>query len=934
MSDNSFLKKFAQEIAGKYKDPAKLCIVLPTKRAVTFLKQELADAYGKTFWAPDFYSLGEFVEDLSATRKEERFILILELYEAYLSVVKEEPEDLGSFLKWAPTLLSDFAEIDRYLIAPENIFNYINEARALEYWNVNGEPLTDAQKHYLHFWKLLGDIYYAFQKHLSNKGIAYSGSQFREVASNIVKLTDELKWDKVVFAGFNALSTAEEKIIYTLVKRGVAEIFWDADDYYLRPNEQEAGRFMRRIIKKYPNIPFQWSGNEISTSTKKINIVTCNTDAAQTNYAGLVLQEHYQEESGVKTAVILNSEDLLIPLLYNLPDSVKAANITMGYSLKNAPLNSFVNAILDCWGNHRGKEESKAYYFRSVFQVIDHPYFHYLLPESIKEIQALKEELVDKNVIYVGAKRFEKHFATAEINTLLFNNSTTSAQFIEVLLKIIALLKQGIAQAKISDLEKSIQTEYLYTYTLVFRKFLRLTAVSEHLNKVNIKVFKKLVNQLVASESLSFFGEPLKGLQIMGMLETRLLDFDRIVMLSVNEGVLPQGKKENSFIPYDIKRELGLPTHHDHDAVFANHFYRLLHQVKNLDLVYVNGQNDFGAASERSRFIEQLLFELPRINPNVEFNEFSHSPSPVLDEITVQFPKDEKTLSKIKNRLEKGISPSALNKFIACPLDFFYRYILKLGEAEEVEENLKHSTFGTCVHHALELLFEPHLKKNLLAKDIQSMEKQVLPILTKKFLEFLSKEDLMTGNNLLTFEVAQQYVRNFLKLEIKNIVEAQNKKIDYRVISQEDELVGAIEIPVGGELVKVKVKGFADRISQLGEQVQLIDYKTGNVTSTDLSFTNWEDLAMKPAKSKALQLALYGFAYLQQNESVNEFVAGIYSFRNLGSGLLQLKCNRKQVSAEDLRVNMPKVIELIVQNMLSANNKIEHNEEAKYCNYC
>lgn len=933
MESNSFLKRFALDIADRFKKPENICIVLPTKRAVTFLKQELAKAYGKTFWAPGFYSLGEFVEELSSTRKEERFVLVLELYEAYLTVVKDEPEDLGSFLKWAPTLLSDFAEIDRYLIEPENIFSYINEARALEYWNVNGEPLTDAQKHYLHFWQLLGDIYHAFQKHLAKKGVAYSGSQFREVAKNIIELEEKLKWGKVIFAGFNALSSAEDKIIYSLIKRGRAEIFWDADDY-LRSNEQEAGRFMRRIIKKHPNVPFQWSVNDIATTSKKINIVACNTNAAQTHYAGLVLQEHYKEQSGTKTAVILNSEDLLIPLLYNLPENVNAANITMGYSLKNSPLTSFVNAVLDCWGNFRGKEEKKAYYYRSVFQIIDHPYFHYLLPGEMKAVQALKSELVDKNVIYVGEKRFEKHFEGAEINRLLFNDQTKSSELIQTLLGIIGLLKEGIAEANISDLEKSIQTEYLYTYTLIFRKFLKLTELSEHLNEVNIKVFKKLINQLVSSETLSFFGEPLKGLQIMGMLETRLLDFDRIVMLSVNEGVLPQGKKENSFIPYDIKREFGLPTHHDHDAVFANHFYRLLHKVKDLDLVYLNGQNDFGAASERSRFIEQLLFELPRINPKVEFKEISHSPSPVLDEIEVEFPKDEKTISEIITRLEKGISPSALNKFIACPLDFFYRYVLKLGEAEEVEENLKHSTFGTCVHYALEMLFDPYLKKNLLAQDIKAMEKKVLSLLTNKFQEFLSKEDLTTGNNLLTFEVAQQYVRNFLKLEIKNIVEAQDRKLDYRVLSQEDELVGEVGVPYKGGVVKVKVKGFADRIGQLGDQIQLIDYKTGNVTSTELGFSNWEDLATKSGKSKALQLALYGYAYLQQNPTVDNFVAGIYSFRNLGAGLLQLKHNRKLVTAEDLRTNMPQVIEMIVNNMLSQENKIQHNPDAKYCNYC
>lgn len=931
---DSFLKQFAQDIASRFESPKDICIVLPTKRAVTFLKQELAEAYKKTFWAPQFYSLGEFVEQLSDYKKDERLILVLELYEAYLSVVKEEPEDLGSFLKWAPTLLADFAEIDRYLIEPRNIFNYINEARALEYWNVNGEPLTDAQKHYLHFWKLLGEIYHAFNKQLSLKGKAYAGMQFREVAQQIVELESKIEYSKVIFSGFNALSAAEEKIVYTLVKSGKAEIFWDADDYYLKPKEQEAGRFMRRIIKKYPNIPFRWSGNGIASQAKEINIVACNTDSAQTHYAGSVLQEVFNERKATRTAVILNNEDLLLPLLYNLPQNINAANITMGYSLKLSPLTTFVNSCLDCWSNYRGIDENKAFYFKSVFKVIEHPYFSHLAADYKTEIQTLKQELVKKNVIYVGINRFNSHFGDAPFVGLLFNKLTDTHNLVEILLKILSLLKLGISNAKLSDIEKSIQTEYLYTYTVIFRKFLRLVEESKHLKKIPIKIFKKLLHQLVSSESLSFFGEPLKGLQIMGMLETRLLDFERIIMLSVNEGVLPQGKKDNSFIPYDIKREFGLPTHHDHDAVFANHFYRLLHKVKKLDLVYLNGQNDFGASTERSRFIEQLNFELPLINKQVKINELSHSPSPELKDLEIDFEKNEKSIELIIQKLEKGISPSALNKFIACSLDFYYRYILKLGEADEVEESLKHSTFGTCVHNTLEILFEPYLKKNLLTLDIKSMEKKVLKILTDQFLQHLSKEDLMTGNNLLIFEVAQQYVRNFLAFEIKNIVESQAKQQEYIVVSQEEKIHWTIPVIIEGKTIKVKVEGFADRIGLVGDQLQLVDYKTGNVTNTELGFKTWDELAEKPIKSKAFQLALYGYVYLMQNPDMNDFVAGIYSFRNLKSGLLQLTWNRKVVTANDLRENFPYVIEKIVHKMVGSSNKFEHNPDAKYCNYC
>jgi len=931
---DSFLQKFAREIAERFESPENLCVVLPTKRAVAFLKQELAKVYKKTFWAPEFYSLDEFVEMYSVQKKEDKLLLVLDLYEAYLKVVKEEPEDIGSFLKWAPTLLSDFSDIDRYLINPKNIFNYINEARALEYWNVNGEPLTEAQKNYLHFWKLLGDIYHAFQEKLSEKGTAYAGVQYRCLAKSINTVDPEIKFSKVFFAGFNALSVSEEKIIYTLVKKGKAEVFWDADDYYLKSNEQEAGRFMRRILKKYPTIPFAWSEKNISKGQKTINVVACNTDSAQTHYAGSILQKTFDQKKATRTAVVLNNEDLLLPLLYNLPSNVNAANITMGYSLKLAPLTTFINACFDCWSNYRGPINQKAFYFKSIFQIIEHPYFSHLAIDFMSEIQDLKNELTKKNVIYVGIKRFQKHFKQASFIPLLFNVHSDAIGTMNAMLKLLGLLKEGIEKANLSDIEKSIQIEYLYTYTIIFRKFLRVLDTSKHLKTISVKIVKKLINQLVASESISFFGEPLKGLQIMGMLETRLLDFDRIIMLSVNEGVLPKGKKDNSFIPYDIKREFGLPTHHDHDAVFANHFYRLLQRGKQIDLVYLNGQNDFGASTEKSRFIEQILVELPLVNPEVTIQEISYTPSPELNKIDVEFKKDHKSIDAIVKKLERGISPSAINNFISCSLDFYYRYILKLGEADEVEENLKHSTFGTCIHNTLELLFEPYLKKSILVQDLQSMDKKITSILTVQFQDYLSKEDLMTGNNLLTFEVANQYIKNFLELEIKNVLKAQSIKLDYRILSQENKINFIVPVEISGKKINVKIEGFADRIGLYGNQIQLIDYKTGSVSSADLSFKSWSELAENPKKSKALQLALYGYIYLMQNPEINDFVSGIYSFRNLQSGLLQLKCKGKKVTAQDIRDNFAEVIELVVINMLSTPSAFKHNVEAKYCNYC
>lgn len=931
----TFLKELAHEIASRFDEPRDLCVVLPTKRAVVFFKQELAKAYNTTFWAPEFHSLGEFVEKLSEVKKEDKLLLILELYNSYLKVVKGEPEDLEAFLKWAPTLLADFAEIDRYLIDPNNLFSYINEARALEYWNINGEPLTDAQKKYLHFWKLLGDIYYQFNKDLKEKNKAYAGMQFRIVAENINSILDNPPFKKVIFAGFNALSEAEEKIIYRLIKSDLAEVFWDGDDYYVNRKEQEAGTFMRRIKRKYPTIPFNWSKKHLETINKNINIIACNTDLAQTQYASEVLQKNYKSEKGQKTAVVLNNEELLLPLLYNLPDNVKAANITMGYNLKLTPLASFINICLDIWINNKVEKKIKYYYFKNIFRLLEHPYFSFVTNEDNVQLKALKTNLIKRNVIYIGKIDFEAYFPNSPLLEVLFYGSNMKSQDINnSFLKLFSLIKKSIEQVSLSDIEKSIHTEYLYSYTVILRKFGKLLDTSVHLKGIENRVYKKLLNQLVGSESLSFFGEPLKGLQVMGMLETRLLDFDNVILLSVNEGVLPQGRKENSFIPYDIKREFNLPTHTEHDAVFANHFYRLIQRASNVDLVYLNGKNDFGASTEKSRFIEQIEFELPRVNDKIKINKLGYSPTPKVNDLDIEFEKSEAIIAKIIAKLEKGISPSAFNKFIQCPLDFYYRYVLGLGEADEIEERLQHSTFGTCVHETLEELYKPYIGKPFKVEYIDAMKPLVNGILNDKFLAYLSLSDLKSGSNLLTFEVAQQYVNNFLKQEIKTIVKAKAKKQDYLVLQQEEALETVIPVEVYGIKINVKIRGFADRVGQLGSTVQLIDYKTGNVNSSDLSIRNWDDLAVNPKKSKALQLAIYGLAYLNTKETVTDFEGGIYSFRNFKSGLLTLKYKNKKVSALTIKEEVPVLVETIVKEMLNRVDLIKHNPESKYCNYC
>ena len=929
----SFLTKLSKTIAKECPRPENVLLVLPSRRAAIFLKSALAAAYNKTILAPQFYTFDDLVAELTSFSTEDRFSLFLKLHQCYQELLQEEGEEgenLESFLNWAPTLISDFNDIDRYGINGPDLFSSINEVRALETWNINGEPLTQTQEEYIALWKRIGKLYHRFKADLVEQETGYAGLAYRIASENIDLEDDKLDYDHIYFAGFNALSNTEETIVKKLVQRKKASIYFDADDFYLNNEMHEAGTFIREYIKNWSFTKVNWIEKHFE-QPKEVNIRSCPSSYAQAIVCADILA-NVSPDKALKTAIVLNREDLLLPVLYNLPENISALNITMGYPVGSSPIASFINAIIAMWQSPDDRKKN-AFYYRTLMDVLNHSFFCHL-HQNTAQIELLKEAIIHKNYVYVSQKHILKYLLGETDLSFFFEVAAQNVGHCnQKLLKVLEILRKNLTNhnqeiTSSSEVERSLLIEQVYHYTLVFNRIAQLIEEFDSLKDCSLRLFRKLIQQLINKEKIPFVGEPLKGVQLMGLLETRALDFDHVILLNVNEGVLPAGKKTNSLLPYDIKRTFGLPNYQEQDAIFAHHFYRLLQRSKKIDLIYQNSSDDFGAGAEPSRFIEQMRHEFPPMG--IQLNEVPYEPKVEIKVSEKAVFKNEKVIQKIKDHLTNGLSPSAINKFLSCPLDYYYRYVLGLGEQNELEEDIQSSTFGTCIHNTIEKLHEQHLGKVLDAPIFKAFENSYEKILKQEFLEFLNANDLVRGKNLLTFEAAKRYLFEFLEFQ-RNLSE-KNQIIHW---ATEKIISAPLAIELNDNVQVIKLKGTVDSIVSVGGTRYLLDYKSGKVEANDLKLkSNKLEIESIAKKQKALQLLSYAFQYYVSHPDAEEITPCIYSFRNKQAGFIPLLLDQKRVSKSEVLSLYPELLQTILSSLLNTNDNFMHDPESKYCQYC
>lgn len=907
----SFISQVVEETLATQKDLGKLTFVLPSQRACVFVKNEFISKIPRAAFLPKIISIETFVQEVSKMQLMDNTQLLFEFYGVYLKVAKEkEIDSFDVFSQWASIALHDFNELDSYLVDPRSFFSNLQDIKKLNNWFQDKKP-SQLAINYLDFFNVLEELYFGLSNELSQKKTGYQGLLYR-VAANAISNYCKSNNSFFVFAGFNALNKSEEQIFQELLEMNMAEVYWDIDSNMLKSNN-EAGQFIRNYKSKwryYAKNPIKRVHNQQAIE-QKINIVGAPKNITQIKYVGELLKNTGDYQN---TALVLGDEKLLGLAANALPKKVDKINITMGYPLSEIPLSVLFERLFKMYLNQVkfSKQESNEFYYKDVLSVLNDPFLNKLEGNLMQEvILKIKKD----NAIFIATSHLEKLLKAKTQNfevLSLFVFSSNVKGIIQSCIRFLKVLKDAV-----DGLEK----EYVYRFYAVFQQLETLNSRYNYIE--DLKTLNHFYKEVLRNESLSFQGEPLQGLQLMGLLETRALDFKNIIMTSLNEGILPGGKSDYSFIPHDIKIFFQLPTYNEKDAIFSYHFQRLLQRAENIHLIY-NTETDGYGSGEKSRFLTRLELK----NKNVQ----SKIVSPLVEKVsedTVVIEKTRDVEDKLRELFKYGISPSALASYVYNPIKFYEQKVLKIREDELVEETIAVNTMGSVIHDTLEDLYQPFLNKFVKKLDIEHMEKSIEPLLMRFFEKHYPKGSTAQGKNKLIFEVCKAHIQRFLKQE-KELV----SKHQLKIIALEAELNQ--ELPIDGISSIINVKGIVDRIDELDGVLRIIDYKTGKVEAKELKMSDFSLVKEDYKYTKAMQVMLYAFMFTQSSAKKYETIeSGVISFKNLNSGFLKMNFSENyrvkdnNVSPERIDAFLVEIKELI-KEILDPNSPFVENKNLPF----
>lgn len=934
-----FLKETAQQLLESGRDLKDLQVVLPNRRAGLFFTKYLGELIKQPVWMPEVITIEQLVYQLAGNTPTDDLTLVFELYEQYRTLQKEA-EPFDRFFHWGELILKDFNDLDQFLAPVKQVYAHLAEIKEFEsdlsflteeqwaliaqFWKAFERQNETEQERFLKFWQILGTLYEGFQERLQKSGLAYGGQLYRQVASSTDSIVQPDK--HVIFIGFNAFTLAEEKIITHFIAAFGAEIFWDVDAYYLEDPLQEAGLFFRDYIKNpvlgktFPErIPaeIQKKGHQIHTHS-----IPLKTN--QANLVGKLLEQVGPNEPLEETVIVLPDEQLLFPVLHQLPEVIAKLNVTMGYPMRNAPIYAFLDAVLDLQRHAKVKEGQVTFYHKPVLDLLAYPYLQAAegdwAADAAKKIQTENWVDVPRELVSKENTLFGLVFLKVSGDSLL-----------EYLIAIIKHLAKELQ-------EDPTQKSYL------FQAFKQLNRVAEIFSATGSKGLKvefllNLFRKLFRDLKLPFEGEPLQGLQVMGVLESRNLDFRRVIICDVNEGSFPPGGGIQSMIPMNLRKAFRLPVQEQNDAIYAYTFYRLLHRAEEVHLIYTTA-GEQGKSSEMSRFIQQMRVELPISKPESVLVPVNLTPNQPI--VLAKTPGMLAILSRYfkpmgEEEAEKKFSASALNMYLDCRLRFYLRYVAQLKEKEEVVTTIDPMTFGTLLHRGIELLYEiPEGKdfRDLDSHEIERLLPQVPQAVERAFRELYKKEDgeelLLTGQLQIAKEVLAKYNEAVLAYDQRNG--------DFRIIGLEKEHLAHLRIETEEGPKEVALGGVIDRMDIKDGVVRLLDYKTGKDTKKVSTIASLFDRDDKKRNKAAMQTFLYAFFYQYQNpESQLPIKPGIINIKEIYSQDFSpyLQLNNAEVYdyrefAEEFEQGLRGLLEEIVNPLVP----FDQTEDKKKCTYC
>ncbi|WP_449038697.1 PD-(D/E)XK nuclease family protein [Parabacteroides goldsteinii] len=899
-----FLQQIASLFYQQYgAEVSRLAFVFPNRRTGLFFQKYLSEVADKPLFSPTILTINDLFVQLSGKQTADRINMLFMLYDIYVRH-SGSTETFDEFLYWGEMLLNDFDDVDKYMADARMLFTNVTDLREIEndfsfldaeqiaairtFWS-SFYPKGDSpnQEEFLAVWKILYTLYNDLRDALAAEGRGYEGMIFREVVEQMEQNNCcDLPYTKVVFVGLNALSVAEERFLIQLQKRGIADFYWDyASDKVTDPNNK-ASYFVERNLKNFPSQYPLPAEEKVDTEIEVIGIPSGIGQAKQvyTLLNELCKEDEMSPEEALRTAIILPDEHLLIPVLNAIPEQIRRINVTMGYPLAGTPVASLMEYILALQKNVRYVDRQPVFYFRDVLPILNHRYISSTCPEIVN---ALVKDIAENNRIYISAADLGKTDLLSVLFLPVTDVNTFSDYLINVLQelnKVMHALSSGEEEEDATQRTNDLEQEFIFHY---FTTVNRMKEIMQDAGiEMKIDTYFRLLKRVTDTITIPFRGEPLSGLQIMGVLETRALDFDRLIILSMNEGIFPLRKAANSFIPYNLRRGFGLPTYEHQDSVWAYHFYRLIYRASHVSLLYDTRSNGL-QTGEVSRFVHQLHYhyEVPLQNKLVVYN-VSSAKTPAL-----QVKKTDEVMQRL-NAFHKGgsraISASAVNTYLDCPLKFYFSVVEGIQEEEEVSETIESNVFGSILHKVMEELYMPLCGKIVTADLLKAIKKDT-PVLTgaiaRAFAEIFFMSDVvrpLTGQNFLIGEMIRKYV--------EKILERDSKLTPFRYIESERKINRLFTL--GDNRTEIQLKGFIDRIDEVRDAVRIIDYKSGSGTSV---FTSVESLFDKEDKDRAkavMQVFMYSWM-LGAAPAGKTIQPGIYYMRTLFSDSFDASVSRR-----------------------------------------
>lgn len=949
----SFLKLVAADL---YKHTegnlAHTAVVFPNKRAGLFFNEYLAQESDSPIWSPAYVSISELFRSLSPWEVGDPVKLVCELYKIFRRET-QSTETLDDFYFWGEMLISDFDDADKNRVDTDKLFSNLQDLRNIMddytfiddeqeeairqfFQNFSIERRTALKERFISLWNVLGNIYKGFRESLASQNIAYEGMMYRHVIEHLD--VDKLPYEKYIFVGFNVLNKVEHTLFTQLKDAGKAVFYWDYDEFYMKENRQavthEAGEFIRRNLRDFPS-PLSGELFKNLSKPKEVHYIASSTENAQARYLPQWIRNNLTTPEK-ETAVVLCNEALLQPVLHSLPAEVKHVNITMGFPLSQTPVYSFLIALLELH-THGFNFKSGRYTFQSVVTLLKHPYTRQLTGQA----ELLEKELTRNNRFYPLPGELGKDEFLTRLFTPLSGNLNLCIRLSETLQQVASIYQANTSGTEDTDAFNQLYRESLFKAYTTINRF--RTLIEEDELTVQSETFRRLLVKVLSTTNIPFHGEPAIGMQVMGVLETRNLDFRHLVLLSVNEGQLPKSGGDSSFIPYNLRKAFGMTTIEHKIAVYAYYFYRLLQRAERITLIY-NTSSDGLNRGEWSRFMLQFLIEWPHPITR-QFLEAGQSPqgtSSITVEKTPDVMRQMQSLFDVRANPKAKFSPSALNYYLDCPLKFYYRYVAGLSAPDEVSAEIDSATFGSIFHYAAE-----HIYKDLTTHG-KVINKEALETLLRNEVKLQDYVD--TAFKKLFFNVPQNEKPEYNGVQLinsaviarylKQLLQNDLRYAPFTFIASEMEVDEPIDIQTPKGVIKSRIGGIIDRMDSKDGTLRIVDYKTGGDADTP---PHVESLFIpdKKRSNYVFQTFLYAAIMCRKQPTVKIAPALLYIHRaatETYSPVIQMGESRKPKEAvEDFskyEKEYRERLQGLLEEIFNPEKSFTQTEIIEKCTYC